>query len=177
MKSKIISVLSSIGAFVVSCFGGACGPACFLSGCCGGTFILGFLGLSSSSIRILNKLTPLFLAFTILSLGYAFYIAYKPKQKKCCESNVDSQNCCTIKEKTTFFKSKTFLWLITVICFIMWTYPLINNNKPIKDKSELSCPEIKDSMSTSCCPSANDKTLEKNNIEIKKKNCCPPIKK
>jgi hypothetical protein len=176
MKSKIISVFSSISAFVVSCFGGVCGPACFLSGCCGGTFILGFLGLSSTSIQFLNKLTPIFLAFTVLSLGYAFYIAYKPKQKNCCETNDESKNCCTKEENVSFFKSKTFLWLITLICIIMWTYPLINN-KQSTDKPASCCPVNTDSIAKSCCPSANDTIKAINSGDIKNNNCCSSNKK
>lgn len=142
MKDKIISVFSSIGALVWGCFGGSCGIACIAGGCCGGTALLGFLSFSSSTMRIFEKLTPVFLGLTILSLGYAFYQAYKPKPIACCANNdnTGSNNCCNDVKKPSFFKSKSFLWIITLVCAIMWLYPLIFQSI------------TKGQDSTQCCP-------------------------
>jgi len=142
MKSKIISIFSSIGAVIFGCFG-SCGIVCFASGCCGGAVLFGLIGLSGSTMSFLSKLTPFFLALTVISLGYAFYNAYKPKPaNNCCNDNSEenSNNCCTPKKKNSFLKSKTFLWLITVLCIIMWSYPLIfkNNSKNTNNFSNCS---------------------------------------
>ncbi|MDO8896161.1 MAG: hypothetical protein Q7V19_00815, partial [Bacteroidales bacterium] len=76
-----------------------------------------------------------FLVLTIVSLSYAFYKAYKPKEANCCDSgnNNSSSDCCNTPKKTNFFQSKSFLWAITILSAIMWTYPYFsklneNNN-------------------------------------------------
>ena len=146
MKEKFVSIFSSIGALFWGCIGGSCGLACLAGGCCGGTALLGFLSLSSSTLNIFAKLTPAFLILTILSLGYAFYKAYKPKPVLCCSENnkTDSENCCSKDKKPSFFKSKTFLWITALMCAVMWIYPLIFNNK------------TKSPVSSTCCPATNN---------------------
>jgi len=142
MKEKIVSVFSSIGALIWGCFGGSCGIACLAGGCCGGTALLGLFGLSSSTLGIMEKLTPVFLGLTILSLGYAFYQAYKPKPAACCtdKNNLLSNNCCDDQKKTSFFKSKSFLWIITIVCAIMWIYPLMFQSSAKNADSAACCP-------------------------------------
>lgn len=164
MKAKIISVLSSIGALIWGCLGGSCGLACVAGGCCGGYAVFGFLGLSSSTLTILGKLTPVFLALTVLSLAYAFYVAYKPKPAECCSesSNSTSGSCCTEKKKPSFFKSKTFLWITTVMCLIMWVYPLVFSNNTNNLDAALCCPSANDTT-VACCPTTTSEP----------KTCCP----
>ncbi|HOY30792.1 MAG TPA: hypothetical protein PKW80_02825 [Bacteroidales bacterium] len=176
MKAKIISVLSSLGAVLLSCFGGACGPACFLSGCCGSYAILGFIGISGASLSFLNKLTPVFLALTVLSLGYAFYQAYKPKPKACCETgnSPESKDCCTNEKKPSFLKSKAFLWIITIMCVILWTYPLISGNN--KSVDNINCCPGTDTVKSSCCPRPADSTATFEPVSIKTNTCCPGTK-
>lgn len=127
IKSRFLALFSSIGSLLGSC-GGACGVACAASGCCGSYALFGFIGLSSSSMKFFEKLMPIFLALTILSLSYAFYKAYKPKEANCCDSenNKNGSDCCNTPKKTTFFQSKSFLWAITIMSAIMWTYPYIS---------------------------------------------------
>ena len=126
MKSKIISILSSIGALIMGCFGGACGVACISGGCCGGAALFGLIGLSGSTLQYFEKLTPVFLVLTIVSLSYAFYKAYKPIPVNCCnKNNNDSFSKLLYKKRSTkiFFNSKSFLWATTILCVIMWLYP------------------------------------------------------
>jgi len=155
MKTKILSVLSSVGAFLLSLFGGACGPLCFLTGCCGGTAIFGLFGVSSTMMGYMKVLTPIFLSLTILSLGYAFYVAYKPKKKQqpCCAETThnESNNCCEEEKKPSFFKSKAFLWIITIICAIMWTYPLISKTINKSEPNQTCCPTQNTNQNSACC--------------------------
>lgn len=163
MKAKIVSVLSSVGALIWGCIGGSCGIACLAGGCCGGTALLGFLSLSSSSLRFLEKLTPVFLTLTIVSLGYAFYKAYKPIPASCCsEKNSSLSSDCCEKEKA-FLKSKPFLWITTIICAIMWIYPYVFTNG------------IKNQTNTACCSSSNinDSLIGPKTIKIQANFCCP----
>ncbi len=171
MKSKIISFFSSLGALIIGCFGGTCGIACFATGCCGSFALLGFLGISGSSLLIFEKLTPIFLILTIISLAYAFYLAYKPKKTICCESsdklNINESKCCTPKRRSGFFKSKAFVWTVAVVCLMMWVYPyFIPQNslcqKDCKDAT-VNCCTVESENKLGCCPS---------DISENKKICC-----
>jgi len=160
MKEKIVSVFSSIGALISGCFG-SCGVACLATGCCGGTAILGFIGLSGSVLKVFEVLTPLFLVLTVISLAYGFYKAYKPKKAACCSPAASgegaSPSCCEKERKESFFQSKSFLWAITVLCIVMWTYPLILNSKNQPTQESTCCPAGSvDSTKSACCPPAKD---------------------
>lgn len=147
IKSRLLALFSSIGALFGSC-GGACGVACAASGCCGSYALFGFIGLSSSSMIFFEKLTPFFFVLTIFSLAYAFYKAYKPKEANCCDSenNNNGSDCCNTHKKTIFFQSKSFLWAITIMSAIMWTYPyfsklndnIVNCNSNIETVDKVS---------------------------------------
>lgn len=162
VKDKMISVVSSLGALIWGFIGGACGIACLATGCCGGTVLLGFLSLSGSTLGILSKLTPVFLALTVLSLGYSFYQAYKPKAADCCATSGKEDSCCNQSgrplKKDSFFKSKGFLWIVTLVCIGMWTYTLAFNTPPVQQSSSACCPAVDSShMITGdtivpCCP-------------------------
>jgi hypothetical protein len=164
IKSRILALLSSIGALFMGACGGACGVACLAGGCCGGTALFGLIGLSGSTLTYFEKLTPVFLVVTILSLSYAFYKAYKPKPADCCDTATDNceNSCCVKEKKTSFFQSKSFLWATTILCAIMWLYPYMSKI----NKSDSNCtPSSQISDSTvinnapkigSCCPGTKD---------------------
>ena len=163
IKSRFLALFSSIGALFGSC-GGACGVACAASGCCGSYALFGFIGLSSSSIKFFEKLTPLFLVLTILSLAYAFYKVYKPKEANCCDSgnNNSDSDCCNTPKKTTFLQSKSFLWAITIMSAIMWTYPyfskLTDNNNSCNSNIETfeNVSTGDNSSNIECCSQTSD---------------------
>jgi mercuric ion transport protein len=146
MKPKLLSVFSSVIAFLSGCLG-SCGVVCFASGCCGGALLLGFIGLSGATFGFIKSLTPLFLLITIISLGYAFYMAYKPKETSCCETNTKSE-CCTVLEKKSFIKSKLFLWIITICCALFWLLPLVLKNNGSTKQADCC---IQNVNSNSCC--------------------------
>jgi len=180
MKSKIVSILSSISALIIGSCGGACGLACLTGGCCGGVALFGLIGLSGSTLQFFEKLTPVFLVLTILSLSYAFYKAYKPKPVDYCNTANDNNgdSCCVKEKKASFFQSKSFLWATTILCAIMWIYPYaskLNNSNTsscsfasnvtdtiVKNTSVIknSCEQNKDtiiigSKINPCCPKTN----------------------
>lgn len=156
IKSRFLALFSSIGALFGSC-GGACGVACAASGCCGSYALFGFIGISSSSLKFFEKLTPVFLALTIFSLAYAFYKAYKPKEANCCDSGNSNSDCCNSPKKTIFFQSKSFLWAITIMSAIMWTYPYVskinNSNSNCTQSLQVSDSTLNIApIIGSCCP-------------------------
>ena len=158
MKSKIISIFSSIGALISGCFGGACGIACLAGGCCGSFAIFGVIGISGSSLAFMQKLTPVFLIITIASLAYAFWVVYKPKPKTCCspvEEPCNQSSCCSKPKKVSFIKSKSFLWITTIICVVMWTYPLLKNTT---NDSDSCCDINNNSNAQTCCLSSSANT-------------------
>lgn len=123
IKSRIAALFSSAGAMLGAC-GGICGSAC-VTGACGGIALplFGFLGLSSSALQFLEKLKPIFLLITIMSLAYAFFKAYKPKPAVSFDAKCDA-------ETQTFIQSKSFLWAVTILSAIMWFYPYAGNIFP-----------------------------------------------
>lgn len=150
IKDRMLSVASSLAALIWGSIGGACGVACLATGCCGGTVLLGFLSLSGSTLGFLSKMTPVFLALTVLSLGYSFYKAYKPRRADCCETAGQVTSCCdqtnVPEKKHSFLKSKSFLWIITIICVVMWVYTFANNTPQVQQTAAGCCPASDTSM-------------------------------
>lgn len=166
IKSRFPALFSSIGSLVGSC-GGACGVACAASGCCGSYALFGLIGLSGSSMKFFEKLTPLFLVLTIFSLSYAFYIAYKPKEANCCdpEQKNTGPDCCNAPKKTNFLQSKSFLWAITILSAIMWLYPYVPKTNSSNSNCTQSSPVSDSTLNTapskvSCCPQTTDCSSE-----------------
>lgn len=137
IKTRMAALFSSLVAMVGAC-GSICASACLTGACCGTLTLplLGFLGLSSSALQFLEKLKPVFLLITILSLAYAFYTAYKPKQTASIDATCGTSSSCCVTEKQTFIQSKAFLWAVTILCAIMWLYPLID--RPYRG-SQINC--------------------------------------
>lgn len=79
--------------------------------------VLGGLSSIASMFSFLEPFRPYFIAITILILGYAFYNAYKPKNK----NEIDC--ACETDEKPKFINSKKFLWIITVVSAMLITFP------------------------------------------------------
>lgn len=77
------------------------------------TIIGGVAGVSSS-FGWLTPLRPYLIVATVLSLGFAFYQAYKPRKK-------DSCGCETGKK--SFVQSKTFVWIIACLTIGLLTFP------------------------------------------------------
>lgn len=155
MKTKFLAILSSFGALIMGCFGGACGIVCLAGGCCGGIALFGLIGISGATLSFLEKLKPVFLVVTVLSLSYAFYKAYKPKPVECCNTDktTNEMSCCIKEQKTSFFQSKSFLWATTILCIILWLYPYI--------------PKLNDNSNSQCCPSSNTQDTSKKPIILK----------
>ena len=171
MKEKIVSIFSSLGALISGCFG-SCGVACLATGCCGSYALLGIIGLSGSTIKFLGALTPIFLIITVISLSYGFYKAYAVKKAPCCvpdeKGETSSATCCQEEKSKSFLHSKTFLWVVTVLCVVMWMYPYIFKNNGNAANSAPCCPATTDSISAPCCPQVKDSTnvLDFGQIEI-----------
>merc|ERR1711879_534113 len=96
---------------------GSMGTAVFsavsLKLCCWGPLLLtSVAGINGSSVYFswLIVLKPYLLGIAFLSLGFAFYQVYKKKK-------VDCGSCDTAKP--SFFKSKFYLWLVTVFVVVM----------------------------------------------------------
>ena len=82
--------------------------------CCWGSAVAA-LSSGVSYLAWVNPMKPYLIAVALLSLGYSHYKAYK----------TDSKNCATCKQqKTGFFQSKTYLWLVTfaIICLFTISY-------------------------------------------------------
>lgn len=97
IKTKLFAIFSSIGALIMGCFGDACGITCLAGGCGGGIALFGLIGISGATLSFLEKLKPIFLVITVLSLSYAFYKAYKPKPVACCITGKTTNElaCCS----------------------------------------------------------------------------------
>lgn len=179
MKEKIASLFASLGAFITGCFG-SCGIACFAAGCCGGPALLGFIGLSGSTLKFFEKLTPVFLAITVISLGYGFYKAYSTKKSDCCPPSGSADNpansCCEKEKPKSFFQSKAFLWVVTILCAIMWVWPFFSKNETSDTKNSPCCSSVSDTVKTSCCPQAYDSTAVMDTTKVLGSSCCDKSK-
>jgi hypothetical protein len=159
VKSRILALIASIGALF-----GCCGGACAASGCCGSYALFGFIGFSSVSMKFIEKLTPFFLILTILSLSFAFYKAYKPKYAECCnsENRHASSDCCSTPKQTIFIQSKSFLWAITIVTVIMWTYPYFSKLNATDSSCNTKTEVVNkvsiqgDTSKTLCCSQTRD---------------------
>lgn len=83
--------------------------------------VLGGLGGIASTFSFLEPLRPYLIGITVIVLGYAFYNAYKPKKEEdiecACEPGEENS------EKRSFLSSKAFLWIVTGVSIIMFTFP------------------------------------------------------
>jgi mercuric ion transport protein len=113
MKTKItISVLTALSA----------------SMCCI-TPVLAIMAGTSSLATSFNWLEPFrlyFISASVLGLGMAWFQALKPKKEEDCN--------CEPPKKNFFFQSKKFLALITILSFLLITFPtyskfFFNNNQ------------------------------------------------
>lgn len=91
--------------------------------CCIGPLVAGIAGISgaASSFSWMEPLRPYLIGFTVITLGFAFYQAYKPKMAEA--------DCCAVGEapkKTRFFQTKGFLWVVTILAAIFLTFPYYN---------------------------------------------------
>lgn len=128
--------------------------------------VLGGLSSIASMFSFLEPFRPYFIAITILILGYAFYNAYKPKNK----NEIDC--ACETDEKPKFINSKKFLWIITVVSAMLITFPyyskalfpsvkknilIIQSNNIVKAKLDI------EGMSCNSCEESVDYALKSEN--------------
>lgn len=128
--------------------------------------VLGGLSSIASMFSFLEPFRPYFIAITILILGYAFYNAYKPKNK----NEIDC--ACETDEKPKFINSKKFLWIITVVSAMLITFPyyskalfpsvkknilIVQSNNIVKAKLDI------EGMSCNSCEESVDYALKSEN--------------
>lgn len=89
--------------------------------------VLGGLGGIASTFSFLEPLRPYLIAITVVVLGFAFYEAYKPKKEPdidcACEPALPEGGNEESSAKNNFLNSKPFLWIITVVSILMFTFP------------------------------------------------------
>ncbi len=74
-------------------------------------------GLSGgvSAFAWVEPLRPYLIGLSVLALGIAFYLAYRPSKTDECD--------CELKDKRSFLNSKGFLWAVTVISVLLFSFP------------------------------------------------------
>jgi copper chaperone CopZ len=87
--------------------------------------VLAGIGGIASTFSFLEPFRPWMIGLTILFLGFAWYRQLKPKKEPNCECEDDS----------SFFKSKSFLGIVTVVVGLLVTFPyyshiFIQENSP-----------------------------------------------
>ncbi len=89
--------------------------------------VLGGLSGIASTFSWLDPLRPYLIGFTSIVLGYAFYNAYKPKMEddvECaCEPAHPAGGDDESPAKKNFLNSKAFLWIVTGVSILMFTFP------------------------------------------------------
>jgi copper chaperone CopZ len=105
--------------------------------------VLGGLGGIASTFSFIEPLRPYLIGITALVLGFAFYKAYKPVKEG------DVECACEDEEspaKKNFLNSKAFLWVVTGVSVLMFTFPSYshiffpdtNNNIVVINKSNIT---------------------------------------
>jgi mercuric ion transport protein len=95
----------------------AIGGALGASACCIGPVVFSLLGagaLGAASIR-LEPYRPWFIGLTILLVGVAFYVAYRPTQAEACEHGV----CAPHSRRT----AKVLAWIVAAVAAILIAFP------------------------------------------------------
>lgn len=82
--------------------------------------LLGGVAGTASTFSWIEPARPFLIGISVIALGLAFYQAYKPKP-------VDDCNC-EVSEKKNFLNSKGFLWSITILSILMFSFPYYSNN-------------------------------------------------
>ncbi len=98
--------------------------------CCIAPFVAIVAGISglATTFSWLEPIRPHLMVISGLILGYAFYLAYKPKK----EINCDCEN-----KKEQFMNSKIILWSVTIVSILLFAFPYYsskffpNLNKPV----------------------------------------------
>ncbi|MBL4709178.1 MAG: mercuric transport protein MerTP [Flavobacteriales bacterium] len=82
--------------------------------------IVGGVAGAASVFSWIEPARPFLIGISIIALGLAFYQAYKTKP-------VDDCNC-EVPEKKNVLNSKGFLWSITMLSILMFSFPYYSNN-------------------------------------------------
>jgi copper chaperone CopZ len=97
--------------------------------------VLGLIGGSSSlvsTVSWLEPFRPFFVGGTIMLLGFAWYGSFKAIKK---------DDCGCEPEKTSFFQSKKFLGVVTVLSLLLLSFPsysryLMQDNTPVASEDQ-----------------------------------------
>lgn len=82
--------------------------------------IIGGVAGTASAFSWIEPARPFLIGLSVIALSLAFYQAYKPV-------TVDDCNC-EVPEKKSFINSKGFLWMVTVLSILMFSFPYYSNN-------------------------------------------------
>ncbi len=82
--------------------------------------IIGGVAGTASAFAWIEPARPFLIGLSVIALSLAFYQAYKPVV-------VDDCNC-EFPEKKSFLNSKGFLWMVTVLSILMFSFPYYSNN-------------------------------------------------
>lgn len=72
-------------------------------------------GSAAASFSWIEPARPYFIGFTLLILGWSWYLKLKPDSTDACG--------CSVHERPRWFKSKTFLLLVTLFTGLMIAFP------------------------------------------------------
>lgn len=81
--------------------------------------IIGGVSGGASMFSWVEPFRPYLIGVSALALGYAFYQAYKTKPVDDCG--------CEVPEKKSFLNSKGFLWGVTLVSILLFTFPYYAN--------------------------------------------------
>jgi mercuric ion transport protein len=90
--------------------------------CCIAPLIAIFGGVAgtASAFSWIEPARPFLIGASIIALALAFYQACKTKPADDCT--------CEVPEKKNFLNSKGFLWSITILSMLMFSFPYYSNN-------------------------------------------------
>ena len=98
----------------------AIGSATAASICCLGPLVLAMMGLGGGALLLkFAPYRPFFLGITMLFLGGAFYLTYRPAPSDDCEAGSDCRHPVSRK------KQKIALWIVTIVVALAAAFPYL----------------------------------------------------
>jgi len=134
--------------------------------CCIAPLLAIFGGITgaASALSWVEPLRPYLMILAAGSLGFAFYQAYRPKKAEdCCEGD----ECKT--ENRSFLNSKGFLWTITFMSILLFTFPYYSGAF-ISDEPNIESTDIEESRNMNLAISGMTCVGCSNTIQLTLKN-------
>ncbi|RFS26724.1 hypothetical protein DVR12_02760 [Chitinophaga silvatica] len=123
--------------------------------------LAGVMGIGVAQLTFLISIKPYLIIASLLALGYNLYKAYQPAKQSCCAIATD-----TDVKPGRVFRSKLFLWVITIITLFILILPYYSkaqtNSQVSEKKPQIEIAEYYvEKLTQGCCVGIVEYSLKK----------------